>query len=80
MKFDIDDLLGLFIVALVIIFLIPGCVSCPGDDLRIVNPVTWHELGVTELHERCMDWDPKVRGCVISGPDGDMIYTLSVVR
>lgn len=71
-------LLAVIVVAAMLI--LAGCVSCPGDELRIVNPVTWHELEAAELHDRCMDWDEKTRGCVISGAEGDHIYTLPVQR
>jgi hypothetical protein len=55
-----------------------GCVD--SDSMRIVNPVTWHELGAAELRERCNDWSESLRGCVISAPEGDHIYTLPVMR
>lgn len=71
-QFDVDDLLVLVLMALVILFFIPGC-GCPGDSVRVVNPVTWRPLGAAELQERCGDARP---GCVISGPDGDVIYML----
>lgn len=62
-----------------VLLLLTGC-ACPGDDLRIVNPVQWGELDLPQLQDRCSDWSDKLRGCVISGPDGDMIFTLPVVR
>ena len=74
--FDVDDLLVLVLMALVILFFIPGC-GCPGDSLRVVNPVTWHPLEAAELQERWGDVRP---GCVISGPDGDLIYVLRDFR
>jgi hypothetical protein len=60
--------------------ILSGCISCPGDDLRIVNPVTWHELSAADLVLECRDADPSLRGCVVSRADGDHIYTLPVAR
>jgi hypothetical protein len=62
---------------IILICLLSGC-GCPGDNLRVVNPVTWHELDYPYLQEMCQSWDPKTRGCVISRADGDHIYTLPV--
>lgn len=54
-----------------------GC-ACPGDENRIVHPVSWYELPAAELYVMCRE--TSIRGCVVSRPEGDSIYTLPVVR
>jgi len=29
---------------------------------------------------KCRDWDQALRGCIVSRPDGDAVYTLPAVR
>jgi hypothetical protein len=55
-----------------------GLVGC-ADSARLVHPITWHELPASELAEMCRDWSA-VRGCVVSRPEGDHIYTLPVLN
>jgi hypothetical protein len=64
--------------AILLSLLFLGCAE--PDANRIVNPVTWHELSASELADRCLDYSGKIRGCVVSGPEGDHIYTLPVAR
>jgi hypothetical protein len=60
---------------LVALFLLSGCASA--DDLRVVHPVSWHELNAVELGEMCEDYSSGIRGCVISRAEGDAIYVRS---
>jgi len=62
---------------LAFMFLLAGC-STPGDNLRIVHPVTWHAVPAVELADVCGDWDERLRGCIIARPEGDHVYTLPV--
>lgn len=63
-----------------LLIFLTGCASCPGDELRVVNPVSWAELDLPKLQDRCNDWSPNLRGCVVSGPDGDRIYVLPLEK
>ena len=63
------------------LILLQGCAGyCPGDELRVVHPVEWRELGLLELKEMCRDWSDGMRGCVVSRAEGDTIYTLPVEK
>ncbi len=71
------------LVACAVLALAQGCATFstePGDELRVVHPVTWRELAPLDLQEMCRDWTAGLRGCVVSRPEGDHIYTLPVCR
>lgn len=62
-----------------LLIFLAGCSTMqPGDELRIVHPISWHRVSQDELNVECREVG--LTGCVVSHFDGDHIYTLPVCR